>query len=70
MSGSRWPMVATAAAVAGALTLSGCSGSSSKEGTAGRTLTIATVEPLSTFAAKDAQWANQAPYLQAVYDTL
>lgn len=65
----RWFAVAMATAVAGALTLSGCSASTQQEAS-GATLTIATVVPSSTFAVKDSQWANESPYLQAVYDGL
>ncbi len=58
----------TAAALVGCATDGGSSAesSSSTDGT----LTIATLSPPVTFAAKDAQWANQSPYVQAVYDTL
>ena len=74
----------TAAAVfaaALALTLSACAGSSSSGGGgAGAggggggggngTLTLGAILPLTTAAAANANWANEAPYSQAVYDSL
>ena len=71
----RKRLAATAAAVAvAAVALAGCSGSSSGSssgaGAGDGTLTIATIVPSSTFAANNVPWANESPYLQAVYDTL
>jgi len=60
-----------------ALALSACgggsgsgssSGSGAAEGTG--TLTIASIQKPTTQAAAGAEWANQAPYVQAVYDSL
>ncbi len=55
-----------------AIALAGCAGgSSSGTAKAGEgTLTIGTIVASSTFAVKDAPWANESPYLQAVYDSL
>lgn len=60
-----------------ALALSGCAGAgpdsdvSSAESTQGTgTLTIGTIVASTTFAANNAPWSNESPYLQAVYDTL
>jgi peptide/nickel transport system substrate-binding protein len=62
------------AAVALTLALSGCSaGSSSPDSTSGSgggTLTLGLFVPPKSFAAQNAEWANVAPYMQAVYDTL
>ncbi|HXH33579.1 MAG TPA: ABC transporter substrate-binding protein [Plantibacter sp.] len=67
-------VVAAAAATIVALALSGCSGSgSSSTGPAASgdgTLTIGTIVASTTFAADKAPWANESPYMQAVYDTL
>lgn len=67
----------TAAAVAAAaltLALAACGGGDSGggggEGSGGGTLTLGVLVPASTFAAKDARWANESPYMQAVYDSL
>jgi peptide/nickel transport system substrate-binding protein len=71
----RKRMVAAVSAVAiAAVALSGCSGSepgtNSTASADGGTLTIGTIVASTTFAANNAAWANEAPYLQAVYDTL
>lgn len=67
-------VIAGAAVVLAATAITGCtSGSTSDPGSSaasGGTLTIGTVIPSSTFAVKDAPWANESPYLQAVYDSL
>lgn len=63
------PFVAVAAAAA--LVLVGCSPSAdsgSQDG--GGTLRLGAVTPLSSFAPWESTWANQSPYLQAVYDTI
>ena len=66
---------ATAAASL-ALVLAGCgggsSGGSSGTGgtTSGGTLNLGLLVPATTFQAPDMNWANEAPYGQAVYDTL
>jgi peptide/nickel transport system substrate-binding protein len=65
-------------AVAAALTLAGCSsggsggsgGSSGSAGNTGGTLTLGVAVPNTTFAAQNSAWANESPYMQAVYDTL
>lgn len=67
-------VVALATTAIAALALSSCSGSgaasggSSASGTG--TLTIGTIVASTTFAVDKAPWANESPYLQAVYDTL
>ncbi len=76
MLGKRLASVAAvAAAVALTLTACGGGGSSSKpsggsKGSGTGTLTLGAVFPPATYAAADAEWANVAPYMQAVYDTL
>ncbi|GAA3777825.1 ABC transporter substrate-binding protein [Microbacterium kribbense] len=68
-------MAATVAAITvAAVALAGCSsggsgGSGSVKAGEG-TLTIGTIVASSTFAVDDAPWANESPYLQAVYDSL
>ncbi len=79
----RAAIVATIAAAA--ITLAGCSGSDSEETTAPTTgaatsdgamaapegtLTLGTLVPVTTFEAANAAWANESPYMQAVYDTI
>ncbi|MFF2487605.1 ABC transporter substrate-binding protein [Microbacterium sp. NPDC058062] len=71
----RWATAIAATAIAAAA-LSGCAGTASG-GTAGSgaasgdgTLTIGTIVASTTFAANKSAWANESPYLQAVYDTL
>lgn len=74
---------AAAIAIATALAVTACSsGGGGVEPTAdatgsggagvvrGDTLTLGVSLAASTFAAKDAQWANESPYMQAVYDTV
>lgn len=67
----RMAVMVAAAAVA-SVALAGCSsgggGNSAKAGEG--TLTIGTIVASSTFAVDDAPWANESPYLQAVYDSL
>ena len=48
---------------------SGDSGSSGGGGGTG-TLTLGAVVPASTQSAADSRWANESPYMQAVYDSL
>lgn len=68
--------LATAIAVTtiAAVALSGCAGSASGGGSDAAsgegTLTIGTIVASTTFAVNNAPWANESPYLQAVYDTL
>jgi len=60
-----------AAAAAAALALAGCSASAgSGAGSGDSTLTLGLITPVTTFDAADASWANESPYMQAVYDTL
>ena len=70
---NKWK-VALAGAVAAALALTGCAGGTSSSGSSsaktGGTLTLGLITQATTFSAQDANWANEAPYMQAVYDTL
>lgn len=69
----RWKSAAVAAVAVAALALTGCSSSGdptdSGSGTGG-TLTLGLITPPASFSAQNANWANQSPYMQAVYDTL
>jgi len=70
---NRVAIVATATVLALAGCASGGTGGSGGGGGAaktGGTLTLGVQVPVTTFAAKDSQWANQSPYMQAVYDSL
>jgi peptide/nickel transport system substrate-binding protein len=69
--------ISVAAAIAAlALSLTACGGGSSSSGAGGGsaagtgTLSLGAVFPPATYAAANAEWANVAPYMQAVYDTL
>src|SRR4051812_35169189 len=53
-----------------AMLVSACGSSAGTGSAAGSTLTLGAFVPASTQAAKDATWANESPYMQAVYDTL
>lgn len=53
-----------------ALLSSACGGGGDRSGSGGDSLTLGAVFAPSTFAANGAAWGNEAPYLQAVYDTL
>lgn len=67
----RWVAALAAAATATSLALTGCSSAEpSATGGRGQTLTIASPIAPSTFIASNSGWANEAPYLQAVYDGL
>jgi peptide/nickel transport system substrate-binding protein len=70
---NKWK-VALAGAVAVALALTGCSGSATSTGSAsaktGGTLTLGLITQATTFSAQDSNWANESPYMQAVYDSL
>lgn len=59
---------AAAAAALAALVLSACTSQPATE--KDTVLEIGTLQPLTTFAPWNASWANQSPYLQAVYDTI
>jgi peptide/nickel transport system substrate-binding protein len=67
----RAAVVAAAAvlALAGCATGGGDSGSGDGNG-GGGTLTWGVIAQATTFAQKDMRWANEAPYGQAVYDSL
>jgi peptide/nickel transport system substrate-binding protein len=66
----RWKRLTAVAAVV-ALGLTGCSagGGSSSDNTS-KTLNLGVLVPATTFSAADANWANESPYMQAVYDSL
>ena len=64
----RWKRLAALAAVV-ALGLAGCASNNSSSGSS-QTLTLGVLVPATTFSAQDANWANESPYMQAVYDTL
>ncbi|WP_158437849.1 ABC transporter substrate-binding protein [Naasia lichenicola] len=66
----RKAAVAIAAVIATGLALAGCSGSGADSGSAGSTLTWGVIAQATTFQAENANWANESPYIQAVYDTL
>ncbi|MGA1836669.1 ABC transporter substrate-binding protein [Herbiconiux sp. 11R-BC] len=58
---------------AAVLALTGCSagGSGGSAGSSsGGTLTLGLITPVSSFSAQGANWANQSPPMQAVYDSL
>ncbi len=69
-------LVTVAAAMAAvAVTLTACGGGSTSSGSAGTgsgtgTLTLGALVPPTSLAAAGANWANEAPYIQAVYDSL
>lgn len=69
----RLAALAAATAIV-AVALSGCTGGGSSTGpssdSGNGTLTIGTIVASTTFAANNTAWANESPYLQAVYDTL
>jgi peptide/nickel transport system substrate-binding protein len=66
-------MVVAVAATAMTFGLAACGGGSSSgssgSGSTG-TLILGAVVPASTQSAADARWANESPYMQAVYDSL
>src|ERR1700712_1495453 len=62
---------AVAIATVAVLAFAGCSASASDSGdSAGKTLTLGEISTVSTFAAAQSNWANESPYMQAVYDTI
>ena len=68
-------IAAVVAAAAMTVALAACGGGGNGEssdggGGSGDTLTLGAIVPASTQAAADARWANESPYMQAVYDTL
>lgn len=71
MHRKRMLTVTAVGTLAAALILTGCTSSPDPSSPdAGGTLRLGVVTPLSSFAPWEAGWANQSPYLQAVYDTL
>ena len=73
-SGSEedWQRPLTAAVMTVALAACGGGGDSGTSGGGGSsdTLTLGAIVPASTQSAADSRWANESPYMQAVYDTL
>lgn len=68
---SKKSLSAIAATAAMALTLTACGGSSGDDGGSGdSTLTLGVLVQPTSFAAANAAWANESPYIQAVYDSL
>ena len=68
-------IAAAVAAAAMTVALAACggggnSGSSGGGGGSSDTLTLGAIVPASTQSAADSRWANESPYMQAVYDTL
>ncbi|SFS16867.1 peptide/nickel transport system substrate-binding protein [Microbacterium sp. cf046] len=59
-------------ATAAVLALTGCAAGSEADPAdrSGGTLTLGLITPVSSFSAQGANWANQSPYMQAVYDSL
>jgi peptide/nickel transport system substrate-binding protein len=70
----RWKRAAVVATAA-ILALSGCSAGGSGDtggsgSSSGGTLSLGLITPPASFSAQNANWANQSPYMQAVYDSL
>ena len=59
-----------AGGLAAALALTACSSPPATEDEGPSTLRLGVVTQLTSFAPWEASWANESPYLQAVYDTL
>jgi len=68
--GKKLAVVAAASVMSLALAACGGGSSSSSSGGGSKTLTLGVVFPATTQAAANANWANESPYMQAVYDTL
>jgi len=69
----RWKRAAAvvvAASLAIGLTSCTAGGDDGSEEASGGTLTLGAIQTLTTFAAADSYWANESPYMQAVYDTV
>ena len=69
----RWKKAAAAAAIAvtAALAVTSCAAGGTDGGDgAGGSLTLGTVAAPNSMAAADAQWGDNAPYFQTVYDTV
>ena len=60
---------AAASGLVAALALTACSAPAAED-EAATTLRLGVLTPVTTFAPWDAAWANESPYIQAVYDTL
>ncbi|MEQ3552682.1 ABC transporter substrate-binding protein [Pseudonocardia nematodicida] len=68
---SRKRLSALVAVGVAAVMLSACSGGSEGgDGSSSGSLVLGSPLAPTTFAANDVSWANEAPYIQAVYDTL
>jgi len=67
---TKLALTVAAGGLATALALTACSSPSATEEEAETTLRLGVVTQLSSFAPWEASWANESPYLQAVYDTL
>src|SRR3990170_4455935 len=65
-------LTAAATVVAAAIVLAGCAASGTDEGggSANGTLRLGLFVQPTSFEAKTANWGNESPYIQAVYDTL
>ena len=68
-------IAAAVAAAAMAAALAACGGGGRQRASGGGggssdTLTLGVIVPASTQSAADSRWANESPYMQAVYDTL
>ncbi|WP_041795281.1 ABC transporter substrate-binding protein [Modestobacter italicus] len=74
MLGKRRAVGIAALALATSLVMSACggadSGGSSGGGGSSDALTLGVIVPPTSFAAANAAWANESPYVQAVYDSL
>ena len=73
MLGKRRAVGIAALALATSLVMSACGGGdsgSSSDGGSSDALTLGVIVPPTSFAAANAAWANESPYIQAVYDTL
>jgi peptide/nickel transport system substrate-binding protein len=68
----RWKATAAAAVIAiAALTISGCSGDAGgSSADSGGTLTLGSIASPVSLDAAAGEWANRAPFYQAVYDTV
>lgn len=70
MHRTKLASVVAAGGLAVALALTSCSSSAAPEEEAQPTLRLGVITQLTSFAPWEAAWANESPYLQAVYDTL
>lgn len=61
---------ALAISTAAVLALTACSGGAAGEDDTSSVLRMGVLAPVTSFAPWEASWANQSPYLQAVYDTI